>query len=105
MKKVIVLCSLAVIILSCPLYALPTGFQTYSFHSPNQLKYQSGMDCRTRTMNGNYNLHGTGGDMPHFRPNIHCQPPDSNSPVPEPTTLALFGLGTLGLGIYKKFSR
>ncbi len=104
MKKIIILCGLALLVFSFSAYALPTGFQSFSSNIPGE-KSQNfswvGDNSNPNFGRGMVDLDGYFHPMTlSWRQNI--SPIAPQCPVPEPMTLTLFGLGALGLSLIRK---
>jgi hypothetical protein len=104
MKKIIILCGLALLILSFSAYALPTGFQPFSSHARGERSQNIGWVGDNSDSNfghGMVDLNAYHHPM-YLRWGQNMSPTVPQCPVPEPMTLTLFGLGALGLSLIRK---
>jgi PEP-CTERM motif len=104
MKKIILFCGLAFLILSLSAYALPTSFQSSSSSSRGEMVYNGGQ--MGNDWNSNFNRSTVDFSVYHHSMRLksaqNMTPVEPQCPVPEPMTLTLFGLGALGLSLIRK---
>ncbi len=102
-RKIILTSAALILFASSAVFALPTGF--------GALNYKGTIATNSGNLAGQMGANNNGDCDPFITAIPRLTTEDTrpatgeNTTVPEPTTLALFGLGTLGLGIFrKKFS-
>jgi len=99
-RKILLTTAVLILFAGSAVFALPTGF--------GALKYKGTIATNSGNLVGQMGANNIGDSDPFITAIPRLTTEDTrpatgeNTTVPEPTTLALFGLGTLGLGLYRR---